>query len=207
MNISKSNKQITSDILLNSGVYMKVDFKQMLKKIETIDENTPYIEGYKYTPSYSWNNIIVPDNIQNIRIVGSRKDNRSITQIKYITNNGEEVEVDEIFWSNDIKDKDGVYVLSPEGEARMKEENEVMNASIDSKSRMSKLPVEMVNMILSNNNPVYVNKKRKPLTNISKKGGKYYKKSTRRNKNKKNKKSKKNTKKSKKIRLIRRSKK
>ena len=60
---------------------------------------------------------------------------------------------------------------------------------------------------LSNNNPVYVNKKSKPLTTISKKGGKYYKKSTRRNKNKKNKKSKKNTKESKKIRLIRRSKK
>lgn len=156
------NKQTTtSDILLNSGIYMKVDFKQMLKKIETIDKNTPYIEGYTCIPSYYWNNIIVSDTVQNIKIVGSRKDSRSIILIKYITNTGEEVEVDKMFWSNNNTDKDGIYILSPEGEARMKEENEVMKASIDSKSRMSKLPVEMLNMILSNNNPVYVNKKNK----------------------------------------------
>ena len=93
--------------------------------------------------------------------------NYDLTSLKYdsdyinFDNAQRQGPADYIFTTDNNTDKDGIYILSPEGEARMKEENEVMKASIDSKSRMSKLPVEMLNMILSNNNPVYVNKKNK----------------------------------------------
>jgi len=196
---------MTRDFLLNSGYYIKVDFQQTIDQINRMDQNTPHIDGYKYTPSFKLTSIASPEIIRPIKIIGIQS-YRGIPQIIYITDKGDRFEVEEALWSNDPNSKDGIYILSPELQKRWQEESLIMLGAIDKKSTLSKLPTDMINTILSKNNQLYVNKQknpyikqkqpdRKPLGTLSDRtniqGGNKSKKLRRKRKSRKNKKAKK----------------
>lgn len=197
---------MTPDFLLNSGYYIKVDFRQTIDQINRMDQNTPHIDGYKYTPSFKLTSIASPEILRPVKIIGTHS-YRNNPVIVYITDKGVRFEVEEDLWSNDPNSKDGIYILSPELQKRWQEEETVMKSAIDKESTLSKLPNDMINTILSKNNQLYVNKQknpyikqkqpdRKPLgtlsdsTNIQ--GGKKSKKLRRKRKSRKSKKTKKN---------------
>ena len=198
--MNKIPHPMTSNFLLNSGYYTKVNFQQMMTQLNNIDENTPYITGFKYMPSFHVNNKDIPEVIRPIKITGTHS-YRNNPVIIYFNDKGERSEVEEALWSNDAKSKDGIYILSPELRKRRYEESLIMKGAIDKKSSLSKLPTDMINTILSNNNKLYVKKQlnpyiekkqsdRKPLgtlnENIVRQGGKKSKKLRRKRKTKKN---------------------
>jgi hypothetical protein len=196
--MEKIPKQMTSDFLLNSGYYIKVNFQQMLAQLGNIDENTPHIEGFKYTPSYRLNNKNTIEIIRPVKIIGTYIP-RTSPVIVYIDDRGEKNEWEEELWSNNPKSKDGIYILSPELQKRWSEEDAVMRGAIDKKSSLSKLPTDMINTILSKNNNLYVKQQynpyapqqpnRRPLETLSintnKQGGNHNKKTQRRRKTRK----------------------
>ena len=159
--MDKIPTQMTSKFLLNSGYYIKVIFQQMLTQCIKIDENTPHITGFKYMPSYRWNNKDTPEVIRPIKIIGTHS-YRNSPVIIYIDDRGEKFEVEEDLWSNDPKSKDGIYILSPELQKRWSEEDVVMKGAIDKKSSLSRLPTDMINVILSKNNKLYVKQQYNP---------------------------------------------
>ena len=191
--MDKIPQPMTSSFLLNSGYYTKVNFQQMMAQLNNIDENTPYITGFKYMPSFRVNNKDIPEVIRPIKITGTHS-YRNNPVIIYFNDKGERFEYEEDLWSNDAKSKDGIYILSPELQERWREESLIMKGAIDKKSTLSKLPNDMINTILSNNNKLYVKKQtnpyieqkqsdRKPLgiiSNNKKKGGRTRKRSKKR---------------------------
>ena len=189
---------MTSDFLLNSGYYVKVDFQQLVNQINKMDENTPHIEGYKYTPSYNFSNVSSPEIVRPVKILETQSQNRNNPVIVYVDDRGKKFETEEDLWSNNPESKDGIYILSPEIQNRWKEEEVIFDQATNKRSLISKLPNDTINKILSKNNPLYVRQKqstRSPLKLISnnknKQGGKKYKKSHRRRKSRKNRKLKK----------------
>lgn len=196
---------MTRDFLLNSGYYIKVDFQQTIDQINRMDQNTPHIDGYKYTPSFKLTSIATPEILRPVKIIGTHS-YRNNPVIIYITDKGDRFEFEEDLWSNDPNSKDGIYILSPELQKRWKEEETVMKMAIDKESTLSKLPNDMINTILTKNNQLYVNKQknpyikqkqpdRKPLGTLQEntigRGGKKSKKLRRNRKSRKNKKTKK----------------
>jgi hypothetical protein len=198
--MDKIPQPMTSSFLLTSGYYTKVNFQQMMTQLDNIDENTPYITGFKYMPSFRVNNKDILEVIRPIKITGTHS-YRNNPVIIYFNDKGERFEYEEDLWSNDAKSKDGIYILSPELQKRWQEESLIMKGAIDNKSSLSKLPNDMINTILSQNNKLYVNKQknpyikqkqkdRKPLgtldTNTVSRGGKKSKKLRQKRKTKKN---------------------
>ena len=86
-----------------------------------------------------------------------------------------------------MQDVEGIYVLSPQGKMILENEKNVMELSVDPESHLSKVPVEVVNKILVNNNPHYVNRYQKsvasPLSTRSVNGGRKRCKRSKKNKN------------------------
>ncbi len=196
--MNKIPKKMTSDFLLNSGYYVKVDFQQLVNLINKMDENTPHIEGYKYTPSYNFSNVSSPEIVRPVKILETQSQNRNNPVIVYVDDRGKKFETEEDLWSNNPESKDGIYILSPEIQNRWKEEEVILDQATNKRSLISKLPNDTINKILSKNNPLYVTQEqsnRSPLKVISnnknKQGGKKYKKSHRRRKSRKNRKLKK----------------
>ena len=180
--MDKIPQPMTSSFLLNSGYYTKVNFQQMMAQLNNIDENTPYITGFKYMPSFRVNNKDIPEVIRPIKITGTHS-YRNNPVIIYFNDKGERFEYEEDLWSNDAKSKDGIYILSPEIQNRWKEEEVIFDQATNKRSLISKLPNDTINKILSRNNPLYVRKEqstRSPLGRISnnkKKGGRTRKRS------------------------------
>ena len=206
--MDKIPQPMTSSFLLNSGYYTKVNFQQMMTQLNNIDENTPYIAGFKYMPSFHVNNKDIPEVIRPVKITGTHS-YRNNPVIVYVDDRGKKFETEEDLWSNNPNSKDGIYILSPEIQNRWKEEEVIFDQATNKRSLISKLPNDTINKILSRNNPLYVRKEqstRSPLGKISnnkKKGGRTRKrskkKSSRKNmyvsrKSKKSKKSKKSRK-------------
>jgi hypothetical protein len=188
---------MTPDFLLSSGYYVKVDFRQTTDQINRMGQNTPHIDGYKYTPSVKLTNTATPEILRSVKIIGMHS-YRNNPVIIYLTDKGDRFEVEEDLWSNDPNSKDGIYILSPELQERWKEEEIIMKCAIDKASTLSKLPNDMINTILSQNNKLYVTKQTNPYyskqTKTDRKniqGGKKSKKSRRKRKSIKNKKVKK----------------
>ena len=185
---NRQHKELTSDTLLNSGLYMKINFDQAREIAGAIDENTGPIIGYEYIRGYEWNGKTRPDKLVNVSILGTGIDERSQPFVTY-QREGDDTpkRYSETFWNSDMQHAGGIYVLSPQGKMILENEKNVMELSVDPESHLSKVPVEMVNKILVNNNPHYVNRKKKPytapLSEASAKGGK--RRSTRSKKNRK----------------------
>lgn len=185
---NRQHKELTPDTLLNSGLYMKINFDQAREIAGAIDENTGPIIGYEYIRGYEWYGKNRPDKLVNVSILGTGIDERSQPFVTY-QREGDDTpkRYSETFWNSDMQHVGGIYVLSPQGKMILENEKEVMDLSVNPKYQFSKVPVEMVNKILVNNNPHYVNKKKKPLaaplSEISVKGGK--RRSTRSKKNRK----------------------
>ena len=152
---------MTPDFLLSSGYYVKVDFRQTTDQINRMGQNTPHIDGYKYTPSVKLTNTATPEILRSVKIIGMHS-YRNNPVIIYLTDKGDRFEVEEDLWSNDPNSKDGIYILSPELQERWKEEEIIMKCAIDKASTLSKLPNDMINTILSQNNKLYVTKQTNP---------------------------------------------
>ena len=185
---NRQHKELTPDTLLNSGLYMKINFDQAREIAGAIDENTGSIIGYEYIRGYEWYGKNRPDKLVNVSILGTGIDERSQPFVTY-QREGDDTpkRYSETFWNSDMQHAEGIYVLSPQGKMILENEKEVMDLSVNPKYHFSKVPVEMVNKILVNNNAHYVNKKKKPLaatlSEPSAKGGK--RRSTRSKKNRK----------------------
>ena len=61
---------MTPDFLLSSGYYVKVDFRQTTDQINRMGQNTPHIDGYKYTPSVKLTNTATPEILRPVKIIG-----------------------------------------------------------------------------------------------------------------------------------------
>lgn len=171
-------KAITLDLLLNSGMFTKINFNQALAltKANAMDENSSPIEGYNYNKELKMDKYTFPSQLESIKILGSNKDNRSQHYVIYVVDKTNETKtVYSEFWNNDMDTQDGIYVLSPHGKSILEQEETVIDGYNNPKNNISKLPIEMINNILANNNPIYVNKQRTALPlepQSNKQGGK-----------------------------------
>ena len=185
---NRQHKELTPDTLLNSGLYMKINFDQARQIAGTIDENTGPIIGYEYIRGYEWYGEIRPNKLVNVSILGTGIDERSQPFVTY-QKEGDKTskQYTEAFWNSDMQDVEGIYVLSPQGKMILENEKNVMELSVDPESHLSKVPVEVVNKILVNNNPHYVNRYQKsvasPLSTRSVNGGRKRCKRSKKNKN------------------------
>ena len=99
-------KAITLDLLLNSGMFTKINFNQALAltNANAMDENSSPIEGYNYNKELKMDKYTFPSQLESIKILGSNKDNRSQPYVIYVVVKTNETKtVYSEFWNNDME--------------------------------------------------------------------------------------------------------